>query len=82
MSLQARSWTKFWAALVGAAVLAEFSQLRRPECTLSHATRYMFRTHTRGGRVAFIAAWWSLCVWFTAHVIKGANVYMQEVLDD
>ena len=76
-----RSWsTKGWAVLIAGAILAEFRALhtQRNESTLSHATRTVFRTDCKVGRVAFCASWLALSVWYVPHVIK--EVLREEVL--
>jgi hypothetical protein len=64
-----------WAAVIGGALLMEAEGLRRRrfEHTLSYATRYVFKTHTPAGKVAFVGGWAALTYWFLPHILEGAN---------
>jgi hypothetical protein len=64
-----------WAAVIGGALLMEAEGLRRRrfEHTLSASTRYVFKTHTPTGKVAFVSGWAALTMWFLPHVLNGAN---------
>lgn len=52
--------------------VAEFRALhyKRSECTLSHATRIVFHTDTRSGKLGFCTAWLALSAWYVPHVIR------------
>lgn len=67
-----RSWTKAWALVIAGATVAEFRALRakRNECTLSYATRIVFRTDTRSGRLGFSLAWLAFSAWWVPHVLR------------
>lgn len=62
-----------WIAIIGLALLLEAAGLRRQRNahTLSHSTRYVFRTETKPGAAVFTIAWAALTVWFIPHVLKG-----------
>lgn len=55
-----------WAALELEAVAHD-----RHHHTFSHATRRLFRTHTRQGSTAFSFVWGGLAVWYLRHILKG-----------
>ena len=60
-----------WAAFIAGGVVADLWRARASDgSTLSQATRDTFRTDTRPGRLAFIAAWGSLAAWFSAHILE------------
>lgn len=67
-----------WAALLGVGVILEAIALRQQRKaprrfkipTLSDMTRWVFRTDTPAGRLAFSAFWGGLGVWFYRHILK------------
>lgn len=67
-----------WAALLGVGVILEAIALRQQRKaprrikipTLSDTTRWVFRTDTPAGRLAFSAFWVGLGVWFYRHILK------------
>ena len=38
--------------------------------TFSSYVRRIFRTHTKAGGLMFIAAWSTLWLWFSIHIVK------------
>jgi hypothetical protein len=60
-----------WACLLLTGTIIECYALRRRmhEHTLSHATRYMFRTSTRPGRAVFMFTWSAFTSWFLIHIL-------------
>lgn len=67
------AWNRGWIALLGVATVVELLHVRRPECTLSAATRALCRTDTRAGRMVFLAGWGALSTWFSLHILGGTN---------
>ena len=61
----AAAWLTFWAAFGVVAFLAD-----RRGWALCRATRWLFRTHTRSGRVAFTAAYGTGALVLHRHVLK------------
>ncbi len=70
-----------WTAIIGGALLLEAEGLRRKryEHTLSHTTRYVFRTHHPFGKAAFTVGWAALSVWFIPHVLKNVEKIVEAV---
>lgn len=70
-----------WTAIIGGSLWLEDHGIRNKkyENTLSHATRYVFQTHTLPGKIAFVTSWGALTWWFLPHVIKGANVVSEAI---
>lgn len=60
-----------WLSALSVLGLADWLLDRRHDgSTLSECTRYAFRVHTPGGRVAFSVTWAAFYVWFWAHTMK------------
>ena len=67
-----------WAALLGVGAILEAIALRQQRKaprrfkipTFSDMTRWVFRTDTPAGRLAFSAFWGGLGVWFYRHILK------------
>lgn len=62
-----------WGGLIAVGVAFEVYTLRnkRDSDTLSETTRRTFRVQTKGGRIAFAAAWGGFAGWYFGHVIWG-----------
>jgi hypothetical protein len=63
---------RLWAAVVGGAVVVELVAIRarRPDLTLSAATRVACRTDTPMGRAVFVGGWAALSAWFVPHIVS------------
>lgn len=66
---------RVWAGLALLGMALEVCALKRDnQChTLSHATRSVFRTDTRRGRLTFSVAWFMLYTWFQAHIVRSPH---------
>lgn len=64
-----------WAGVLLTAAVLELVALRRHNHrhTLSHVTRYTFRTHTRAGRLTFSLAWTMLYLWLFDHIVRSVH---------
>ena len=63
-----------WATLLGSlAVLDLLCDRRHDDTTLSAVTRRAYRTHTLGGRVAFVGSWALLSGWLVPHILAAAE---------
>ena len=63
-----------WASLLGSlAVLDLLCDRRHDETTLSAVTRRAYRTHTLGGRVAFVGSWALLTAWLVPHICRAVH---------
>ncbi len=61
----------FWLGLAAVGVVYEARALAgHPDRTLSDATRDVFRTDTKVGRLAFTCAWGAFAAWFAHHILK------------
>lgn len=56
-------WLGFWAAFG----IADY-WLSKRGASLSRAAKWLFRTHTKRGRFAFIAGWAGLSAWLIPHI--------------
>lgn len=59
------AWIATFAAVEGKAVLN-----KQEGDTLSEHFRKWFRTHTRGGKLAFAVAWLGFSGWFFGHILE------------
>lgn len=66
---------KLWAGVALISTLLELVALKHHNHrhTLSHATRSVFRTHTRPGRLTFAFAWSILYIWLLDHVNRSPH---------
>ena len=63
---------KYWFGAIGAlAVIDIYAAHVKHDGTLSQAGRWLFRTHTRRGKVAWCVGWVALSAWLMPHI---ANV--------
>jgi hypothetical protein len=72
-----------WLIPLGIGLALELEALRRQryEHTLSQATRYIFRTHTPAGKIAFVAGWSALTYWFLPHILNYVEKVEEEMED-
>lgn len=68
--------SKRWVLITVVCLLLEGEALRasKKDATFSFATREVFRTDTDTGRLVFVLAWTSACLWFAQHILKGSNL--------
>lgn len=62
----------FWLTVTAGLTAADL-YFDRNDCygdTLSECTRFIWRTETPVGRVAFIASWAALSTWFVPHICR------------
>lgn len=67
--------SKRWVIVTAAALALEAEALKhsKHDATFSQATRQVFRTETKYGKIAFIVVWTWLYFWFLDHIMKGCN---------
>lgn len=64
-----RAHAAWLAALVGLGVADVLADRRHNHSTLSCTARHLFRTDTRPGRMALLAAWSGLTGWLIPHLL-------------
>ena len=66
-------YTAAWVTWLAAFALVEGVALADKDQgdTLSEHVRKWFRTHTRGGKLAFAVAWLGFAGWFLVHILAG-----------
>lgn len=63
---------RMWAGLLTAGAVYETWTLyaRRTDATASQTTRRWWRTDTRTGRLAFLAALYGATTWYAGHILR------------
>jgi hypothetical protein len=60
---------EYWYATLGAlAAIDIYAAHVKHDGTLSQAGRYLFKTHTKRGKIAWCVAWAGLSAWLVPHI--------------